>query len=677
MRATYEIARLNGGEVSPWLQGRVDLERYRSSLRLCLNMIPLAEGAITRRPGTRFVAEVPGLGPVRAIEFQFATGDAYVFVFVSGVFHVFANRAAVLDGLGAPLTVAHPYSDSQLPEIDYCQSADLLLLFHRQVPVQAVRRTAPNAFTVTAYALTDGPYELENVDDALTIDPSATTGTITLTASAPVFDAARDVGRWLRLRAKSGSALRGVVRITAVTSATVATGDVQEDFPLPNANPTSRWQFGAFYTGNHPGTGTFYQQRLYLAGTPARPQTFWGSRVGEFNRFSPSEADGSVTDASGLSFTVDDDEVNEIRWLAAVRALLLGTSGGLFSAQASRLSEAITPTNITVTRMSTTAVARRTPARVNGQVFAVNYQRNRVHEIAYDFSQDQFVMPELSLLARHLMQDRIAHLAWQDDPWRTLWCVRDDGALLGCTYLRDQDVRAWHRHDLGGAVEAAAVVREDQTDDLWLVVRRSVAGAPRRYVEYLGNDFLPDDPLYAGGTPLAEAGFSDSALAYAGPPVTALSGLAHLRETEVDILVDGATHPRRTVTPGGALVLDRPGSRVTVGVPIAARLETLSVEIALQLGTTKGRPRTSYRVTSWFVATGAGHRIGPHFGPLDTILTRGSTMPMDAPAETLDGPVQTVLPGGVARDLRIVVACDKPTPLTIASLTLETWMEAG
>jgi hypothetical protein len=57
-RATPAIVAFNGGELSPVIRGRVDLTRYASGCRTLVNFMVMAEGPVTRRPGTKFVAEV-------------------------------------------------------------------------------------------------------------------------------------------------------------------------------------------------------------------------------------------------------------------------------------------------------------------------------------------------------------------------------------------------------------------------------------------------------------------------------------------------------------------------------------------------------------------------------------------------------------------------------------------
>jgi hypothetical protein len=94
-----------------------------------------------------------------------------------------------------------------------------------------------------------------------------------------------------------------------------------------------------------------------------------------------------------------------------------------------------------------------------------------------------------------------------------LWCALQDGSLAGCTYLREQKVCGWHRHPLGGsgAAEAVAVIPGDDGDELWAVIRRSINGETRRFVERLAPSFDGE-----GQETAENAFFVDSGLSYDG-----------------------------------------------------------------------------------------------------------------------------------------------------------------
>jgi hypothetical protein len=115
-------------------------------------------------------------------------------------------------------------------------------------------------------------------------------------------------------------------------------------------------------------------------------------------------------------------------------------------------------------------------------------------------------------------------MAYQQELDSTLWCVRADGELCSLAYQPDQDVIGWARHIPGGAyrggqacAESVAVIPGDNADELWLVVRRTVGGGTRRFIEVFAPAFE------TGGDP-AMACYADAALVHDQPvAITAAS----------------------------------------------------------------------------------------------------------------------------------------------------------
>lgn len=146
---------------------------------------------------------------------------------------------------------------------------------------------------------------------------------MSLTADAEIF-AAGDIGRAIRLR--HGSAW-GWGRITGFTGATEVTVEVAAAFAA--TSQADEYRLGAWSGAlGWPAAASFFEERLYFAGTRARPQTVWGSVVGDYETHAPSQpADNKVVDDSAVTFTIADDRVNAIRWMSAGKSLVLGTAG--------------------------------------------------------------------------------------------------------------------------------------------------------------------------------------------------------------------------------------------------------------------------------------------------------------------------------------------------------------
>ena len=421
----------------------------------------------------------------------------------------------------------------------------------------------------------------------------------------------------------------------------------------------------AEWTGsNYPGTVAFFDERLFWGGTPNQPQTIWASKVNDFENLTT----GSAAD-DALKFTLVDDQMNAVRWMSAHKVLLLGTAGGEFSVQASNLNEALTPSNLTARRQTTVGAKSVQAVRVGTAAIYVQRAGRKLQEIAYSYESDSYVSPELTLLAGHVTRAGIRAMAWQQEPWRVLWCVLDDGQLVGMTYMRDQQVVAWHRHPLGGinakALSVACIAGTNETQ-LWVVVERTINGGTKRYVEKMASEFWASSPHDKTG-----AVFVDSAIEYDGSPATVLSGLDHLIGETVQVLADGATHPDCTVSAGGAITLDRAASVVQVGLACPALLETLDIEAGAQDGTAQTRRRRISEVGVRLFQT-LGCKVGyidqDGSEVLETVLFRNPTDPMDASPPLFSGDKVIAFPPRITREARVVVKQDAPLPITVTAI---------
>lgn len=443
-------------------------------------------------PGFYAIPFTPGVSPFYV---NFAVGNPPARV-------VGVDNVSILAGPAFELPT--PYPAAALGRLKWTQSADVLYLAHPDYPPMKLARTGSLDWSLTRIQFTDGPYlpvAKEGVLSAV-----ATSGTaVTVTSDIALF-AASDVGRLLRLR--HGSTWGWGV-VTAVAGAQSVTVEVGAAFGATGA--AAEYRLGAWSaTTGFPACVSFFEERLFFAGTRARPQTVWGSVVGDYENQAPSQADGDVLDDSAVTFTIADDRVNAIRWMSAGKTLAIGTAGGEFSLSAAGVNEAVTPTSVNVRRETTKGCADLQPIRIGPAVLFVQRARRKLHELIYDFEADALQAPELSILAQHLMEPGIAELALQAEPWSVIWSIRDDGALLGLTYLREQQVAGWHRHPLGGSGKARslAVIPGAAQDQLWLLVEREIGGVARRWIELQENAFKPAHALDHGGAFFVDAGLS-------------------------------------------------------------------------------------------------------------------------------------------------------------------------
>lgn len=665
----------NGGEFSPLLYGRVDTERYVTGLALCQNYIPAIQGGLIRRPGTYFVAEVKDSAKeVRLIPFEFSTTQAYVLEFGDQYIRFYRNNAQI-ESAGIPVEIASPYLEADLRKLRYVQSADVLYLVHPDYAPRTLSRTSHTAWTLSALTFYDGPYLATN-STTTTLTPSAATGAgVTLTASSTVGInedqgfLATDVGRQIRIL--EGAAW-GWVTITGHTSPTVVTVTVEET--LTNINPKDAWRMGLWSdTTGYPSNILFYEDRLVFSGTDYAPQRVDGSMTGDYVGFSPTEIDGTVTDAHAVSFTLNSTTVNKIQWMAPdERGLMVGTTGGEWVVRPSSLGEALSPTNISAKR--STAYGSADVQAVSAGKAALYIQRSgrKLRELRYFLQEDGFESPDLTLLAEHITQGGVRYLTHQKEPQSLVWVVREDGTLVCVTYERDMDSLrvGWHRHVLGGVgdVDGGAPVVESATvipspdgtrDELWLVVQRYIDGATVRYVEYLTRLF--DDSMAQ-----EEAFFVDCGLSYSGVATDTFTGLDHLEGETLTVLADGARHPEVTVASGG-FTLDYAASVVHVGYEYESRGQMLRLEAGAQDGTALGKTRRTHRVGMLLHRT-LGLEIGMSFDTLDEVVFRTFDDPDGQPPALYSGILTQTVEANYDYDNQFCWRQHQPLPGTILAI---------
>lgn len=275
----------------------------------------------------------------------------------------------------------------------------------------------------------------------------------------------------------------GVVQITAAdTSGTSVnnTATATVIVPLFAATATAKWAESAFsdLRGNA-GVITLHEQRLYLSGNNDRAMTVWGSQVDDFENFRI----GTI-DSDGLSLTLASGQQNAIEWMISQSSLIIGTNGDEWTLGASDSSKTITATNIKAQNQSRYGSANVQAVLLAEVVLFIQRNARKVRELTYSFERDGWVAVDLTLLAEHITSGGLSEIAYQQQPDAILWAIRGDGTLVGMTYERDQSVVGWHRHTTDGLFESVAVIHGNGTEDeVWLVVKRTIDGVVKRYVE--------------------------------------------------------------------------------------------------------------------------------------------------------------------------------------------------
>lgn len=409
---------------------------------------------------------------------------------------------------------------------------------------------------------------------------------------------------------------------------------------------------------DYPTATTYHEQRRWFAGTVSKPQVVWATRTGTEKNLTSSIPS---RDADAMEFRMASSQYNRIRHLVPLADLIALTAGGEFRIFAEG-APAITPTTLTIKPQGYSGASNTQPVVTSNSVLYVQAQGSRVRELSYNWESNAYRSVDASIMAPHRFNGyQITQLAYSRAPDQMLWAVRDDGTLMGLTYVPDQQVYGWHAHDTQGAFESVCVVAEGNEDVLYAVVRRTINGRTTRYIERLRSRMF---------TQAANAFFVDSGLIYdSNFATTTVQGLAHLEGCTVDVLADGAQHPPRVVT-NGAITLDYPAFIVHVGLNIVADLRTLPLAMegaqAAGQGTVKNVNKVSLRLSQSSVL-----QAGPSFDRLRTYPARAVSDPYGSPPALKDGEVELSIDASWNQDGAVCVRQSAPLPLTVLSMTLE------
>ena len=394
------LTNFTSGELSPRLNGRIDMEKYYNGASTINNFQVLMHGGLQKRSGTRYIAPIKtqtgSNSGARLIPFVFSKTQAYILEFGHNYIRFFKDEGQITSG-GSVYEISTTYTAAQIDQIEYVQSADVLYLVHDDHAPRKLSRTGHTSWTISDVDFFDGPYEPANTSST-TLQPSGTSGNITITASSNVF-VANDVGRSVRI--KNGSDW-GFAKITGYNSATNVNATVNADMPFSATSANADWRLGSFYTGNYPTKITFFEERLFYAGTTQQPSTVFSSMSADFDKFSPTSKDGSVNDDNGLQFTLVSDQVNQITGMYGGKFLAIFTKNGAFNMSSGSATQGLTPTTIQVVNETNDGAADKKVSPASKSVLFIGKNKKRLREFAYNIDYDSFTTPDMTVLSEHV-----------------------------------------------------------------------------------------------------------------------------------------------------------------------------------------------------------------------------------------------------------------------------------
>lgn len=752
------------GELSPAMYGRTDIAKYDVGAAKLENFIVLRYGGVQNRAGTKYLATTAGNKKAVLLPFRYNVEQNFIIEITAGKIRFYTQGELVTKD-GAPYEISNDYTEEELDSLKYTQSADVMFLVQPNHPPATLTRYANDNWTFERMDITGGPFEDSELtaESTTTITASATTGEVTLTASADIFTADmvddlialthfvdsdykkgtpsangtnlivsvlphssvyvesfgfwdgnftlekydRLTEQWVKIRSQSGNRSQnynmteendsdeitqyrvtstefntdvwsgeneqqrgyitiqafgndytGHVLITGYTSATQVTGTVKKQ--LASTEATKDYQFASWSQKNgFPTCAGFFEDRLVFAGSKAEPQTFWASKTGDYYNFGTSIP---ALDNDAITATLNGGQMNGIKAIIAFGEMILLTAGGEYKVTGN--GKPITGENVLSQAQEYRGISDVLPVTVGSRIVYLQQQGNLIRDLAYSYDVDKYTGDDLNLLASHLFErHKITSMTYQQTPNSIVWCTREDGVLLGLTYLKEQDVYAWHQHSTAhGKFINVCSISGPQEDELYCVVERE------------GNYYVERMVAREASAEPEDQYFVDSGITVSGNTKTnEVTGLDHLEGLKVAILADGNVQPLQTVT-DGKITLKRAYSKIHVGLPIHAEMQTLPLEFNAEDGTFMSRKKRVSALMAMFKDSRGGlYGIGD--GPKNEFKWR-STEKWGEPIALFTGKKKMPVPQANWNEtVMVTISQEDPLPLTILSLVPQ--IEAG
>lgn len=438
---------------------------------------------------------------------------------------------------------------------------------------------------------------------------------------------------------------------------------------------TTSWRLGSWgATIGYPSCITFHEGRLCFAASPLEPQTLWMSVSGDYQNHAPTDTSSAVFDDSAINVTIQSGNVDAIKWLSSGPTLVIGTFNKEWQCRSSSVDGApITPTNISILPQTTKGSNNIRPIRINSAILFVQRSGRKLYELTYDYRTDSLVAQDLTIVNDHIFRSggKALFVAYQQEANSIYWVVLQDGRLAGLTYVRDQEVYAWHVHTIGGnfgggdaVVESVASISniDGTEDEVYVVVKRTIGGVTKRYIEYFSVEIDA-----ANENDKDDFQFVDSCVPYSGAPVSSVPALNHITGETVQIFADGSVRPDSVVAGGAAPVSGGAASTIFAGLAYQSIFQSLPVEGGNPQGSSAGKTKRIDHVTLRLYQSMA-FKCGPSEDNVTQFSARDTDAPMDSSAPLITDDVVLSFDGDYRRTGQVVIVRDTPTPLNILAM---------
>ncbi|MCP3730438.1 hypothetical protein M9978_08350 [Sphingomonas sp. MG17] len=637
----------NGGEQSPRILSRIDQSVRSIAVKSMSGWLPLLSGVAEACPGTIFVAKAKG--PCRLIPFEFQRTQGYQIELGHLYARFYTNDAQIMDG-DDPVEIVTPWTLAQARELYYHQSLDVLYCAHREVPLHVIKRIGADEFVCEPYALQNGPLDLRNADRAVTVSASATTGTVTVTASSALF-AAGDVGGIMEIESPAfgtipaweagmstagGAFCQSNGNVYENTGGATRTGTVApihvegtEYDGMGGTDVNSKGPYGAAWTFVHsmfglveftgyvsatemeatvlqtlPSTaaswrwsfGAFSDRRGHpgVVGVwqerliLCKDHVAYGSVAGALDDFAPRNELGDISRDQAFRYPLPSGET--IMWVLDDLQLVAGTDKAEHVIFAASAGQGAGPGNLDRSVPADNGSRAARPVKIGGRAIHIDASCEKAIQLAYDSNRLlRAESPDLTRFAEHIGEGdyELVEMAWLKLPQRHLWFRCENGTLAVMGYEPDEQFIGWAPRTLGGGMLASSI--STNTDPTGKHAQLWMSAEADEEVWVLRM------PRVRRVRDSGEQVMTDAAVRRTGA-ASALVSAPHLAGRTVDICADGRPLLNAVLDGDGEYMMPFEAEDVIVGLTVPNELEFVPPVGGSDNGPALGKQKRAHRI---------------------------------------------------------------------------------
>lgn len=473
------------GELSPSVWGRIDRPFYATGVEVMRNFIPCVTGGTFFRRGFDYVHHTRLNKKAFFITFKFNASQSYTLEFTDLFMRVHKNGGVVLE------------------------TAKNITGF---VPATGVVTSGTHGFStgdevyfsgVVGTTELNGQFYLVVKVDADTFTLKDIDGNVVDTTGFTAYSSGGTVARVYTIASPYAEADLWQVKTAQTADLMYLVHPSYAPYKLTRSGHAS-WTLATYvrtadpFTGAnaYPGAVGFYGGRLWMGATNNDPDVKWGSKgpdattgASQYDNFTVGTAAG---DALIYTLTSQNLTADRILWFGGTPAfMVIGTTGGLYKANGGADGAAITPTNISVTPVSSYGAQDIGQIFVGNQLVYVQAGGLTLRSFEYDLLTDNYFAYDKNILSEDITYPGIIQIVVSQGRPDLIWALRSDGVLLSCTFLNKEEIAGWARQYIGGNGKVLSIASEPQAnafDRLVICVERTIGGVTRRYVEYQSID---------------------------------------------------------------------------------------------------------------------------------------------------------------------------------------------